>query len=131
MGCCHAFSVFVPPSPFSHSIELWASSFVFVDECTSWSFLELMLLELSLHFTICSAFQKIHCCICSCGKLMIIWFVFSRAFTCWLLSCSLWMCVSHQHFRINVTRALSVVYHMLSISAEPLQHWKLWKISEH
>ena len=33
----------------------------------------------------------------------------------------LWMCVSHHHVRINVTRALSVVYHiiMLSISAEP------------
>ena len=33
----------------------------------------------------------------------------------------LWMCVSHIHVRINVTRALCVVYHMLSISAAALE----------
>ena len=34
----------------------------------------------------------------------------------------LWMCVSHHHVRINniITRGLSVVYHMLIISADPL-----------
>ena len=43
----------------------------------------------------------------------------------------LWMCVSHHHVRINVTRALRVVYHILSISAESLLHLKQWKITEH
>ena len=32
----------------------------------------------------------------------------------------LWMCVSHHHVRINVARALCVVYHILSISAKYL-----------
>ena len=49
-----------------------------------------------------------------------------------MMSCNgglVWGAVSHHHVRINVTRALSVVYHiMLSIFAEPLQHFELLKI---
>ena len=43
----------------------------------------------------------------------------------------LWMCVSHHHFRINVTRVFSAFYNMLSISADSLLHLKLLNINEH
>ena len=42
----------------------------------------------------------------------------------------LWMCVSHHHFRINVTQAFSAFYNMLSISADSLLRLKLLNINE-